>query len=279
VFEWQLDYLLDKWKVLPAMCIEEPDREGIILSFDDGMLNGWETVAPLLRERGITAIFAVCPGLLSGRIHHVWRDHVYLIVRAKIGDALWMPMNGYREPLPLRDADVDAACRALLAYVRKHRIENVYDFVRELSERNGIAFGRMDHFPSRFTPMTWDMVRDLRSQGHVIASHSMTHRILSLLTAAEKQTELTDSREQLEQQLSESVQTLVYPYGGPTEVDGEAIELASKCGYRHAFLNVPQPLPGPSSLCRPRFSLPAEFNQARMHVRLSGLEHFLRGLT
>jgi peptidoglycan/xylan/chitin deacetylase (PgdA/CDA1 family) len=44
-----------------------PPAGTAILTFDDGLVDGLSTVAPLLRDRGIPATFFICPGLLGGQ--------------------------------------------------------------------------------------------------------------------------------------------------------------------------------------------------------------------
>lgn len=276
LFEKQLDYLQRTWKLRPAHEIGT-SGEGFFLSFDDGMLNNWDTVRPILERRGLTAMFAVCPGLLDGDIPHIWRDHVHLIVRGAIGCRLKLPIDGYNAAATILPSEVNMICRRIRTHVVANRIADVYGLVRELCERNGLNYGRQSDLPSRFSPMSWDMVAALREAGHVIASHSVTHRILSLLAPAEQRREMADARTRIEDRLGHQVRILVYPYGGNDEVDAETMKIAAECGYAMAFANVPRELDGLSGFGLPRFGLPPTSLPYRLEATMSGLEHCLRG--
>jgi peptidoglycan/xylan/chitin deacetylase (PgdA/CDA1 family) len=276
LFERQIDHLQRAWKLRPAREIGTPG-DGFFISFDDGMLNNWETVQPILERRGLTAMFAVCPGLLDGEIPHIWRDHIHLIVHGSLGSHLRLPMDGYSAERMILPSEVNTICRQIRTHVVVNRIADAYGLVRELCERNGLSYERRSYLPHRFTPMTWDMVASLRDAGHVIASHSVTHRILSLLPPEERRRELADSKSRIERRLGQAISILVYPYGGPDEVDAGTMRAAAESGYALAYANVPRGLGGPAGFGLPRFGLPPSPQPYRLEATLSGLEHFLRG--
>ncbi|HET6279303.1 MAG TPA: polysaccharide deacetylase family protein [Candidatus Polarisedimenticolia bacterium] len=61
--------------------------------------------------------------------------------------------------------------------------------------------------------MTWDQIRSLAQAGMEIGSHSMTHRPPALLTAAELDSEMRDSKKLLEDRLGQAVVTASSPTG------------------------------------------------------------------
>jgi peptidoglycan/xylan/chitin deacetylase (PgdA/CDA1 family) len=65
--------------------------------------------------------------------------------------------------------------------------------------------------------LTWEEVRQLRKAGIEFGSHSVNHPKLVELGWAEIESELRDSKNQLEQHLGESVTTFAYPYAFPQE--------------------------------------------------------------
>lgn len=276
VFEGQIRYLSDRWNVLPASRIARPDAEGIFLSFDDAMLNARAIVLPILARFNLTAMFAVCPGVIEGEVPHIWRDHFFLILRQFDGRGLLLPMDGYRSPLAVSRRQVDSLAGRLWQWVMSQSADPCAT-VREICRANDLPYERMGYQPQRFHPITWEDVRQMRSQGHVIASHTWSHPILRILSAQRKEQELRRSKAVLEDRLGEAVDYLVYPYGGPDEVSGGCMALAAECGYKVGFMNVPDPPPGPRYMNVPRFGLPATASRARLAGRLGGLEHALKG--
>jgi hypothetical protein len=59
--------------------------------------------------------------------------------------------------------------------------------------------------------MTWDQVRALVRQGHIVGSHTMTHPNMAYLGDLDLKREFTDSKFKLEKQLSAPVVHFSYP--------------------------------------------------------------------
>ena len=72
----------------------------------------------------------------------------------------------------------------------------------------------------------------LRQNGMIIGSHSVTHRFLHTLTAAEVFSELNESKKILEEIIQDEIQYFSIPRGPYTKT---VIETAKKVGYRNVF--------------------------------------------
>jgi peptidoglycan/xylan/chitin deacetylase (PgdA/CDA1 family) len=84
--------------------------------------------------------------------------------------------------------------------------------------------------------LTADELRDMRRDGALIGSHSVTHRRMQELRQSEVVEELTASRHALAEILGEQVNLFALPYGsGNADVAREA----ASAGYSRLFLNVP----------------------------------------
>jgi peptidoglycan/xylan/chitin deacetylase (PgdA/CDA1 family) len=75
---------------------------------------------------------------------------------------------------------------------------------------------------------SWEELAELRDAGHVIGSHTMTHRALPDLPAAEARRELRDSRLRISEVLGILPRHLAPPFG---RVDGAVNALAWEAGY------------------------------------------------
>jgi peptidoglycan/xylan/chitin deacetylase (PgdA/CDA1 family) len=65
VFDKQLTFLKKHFRVLPIQELENPKAQGIFLTVDDGMLNNYEILAPILAQHDFSALFAICPALID----------------------------------------------------------------------------------------------------------------------------------------------------------------------------------------------------------------------
>ena len=277
-FEGQLRYLSERGLIRSATSAIDDEGTGFLLTFDDGMLNNYEIVAPILRKFSVTAIFAVCPGLISGAIPYIWRDHTYLILRRMVGRSVRLPLEEYREPLLVSEGNIDEIAERFRDWTLRSRHQDVYETVKQICEANGIAYERSEYMPLRFHPMSAGQIEELALEGHVIASHTWSHRILSSLSSSERDRELRSSKEYLEALLNTSIDCIVYPYGGENEVDAKTVQAAMAAGYHTGFMNVAEPSLNPASLARPRFSLPDTSSAAHIDARLFGLQRHLKRL-
>jgi len=279
IFAKQLDYICNQCVVLPADRIRDPNAQGVFLSFDDGLRNLFEWAAPALEERGLTAMFAICPGHVDGDFPHLWGDHLYLLLRNHLGKMMRFPQDGYCRPQPV----TASSFRDLAAETNSYLVENnhpeVYEVLEQMCDMNSTPYTSMAPHSSRFCPLEWGMVRELRSRGHEIASHTWSHRMLARLPADVVRTDLMRSKKRLELGLDEQVDLLVYPYGGVDEVGASAVSLAEELGYERAFFNVIEvPANLPPHLAVPRFGVGRSARPASMQPKLSGLEARTRRL-
>lgn len=82
--------------------------------------------------------------------------------------------------------------------------------------------------------MTWDMVKEIQSLGHVIGSHTTTHANLKGLTTFELQKEIIDSKKIIENITGHPCDFFAFPFGTREYFDQYAIDLVIKT-YRYAF--------------------------------------------
>ena len=85
-------------------------------------------------------------------------------------------------------------------------------------------------------PLRWKEVLEMRDAGMRIGSHTVTHPNLAALGRPAIDAELRDSKHRLEDELSEEVAAVAYPYGIPgRHVDDRVLDAAASAGYRHGL--------------------------------------------
>ncbi|MEE2746633.1 MAG: polysaccharide deacetylase family protein [Pseudomonadota bacterium] len=72
--------------------------------------------------------------------------------------------------------------------------------------------------------MEWSQIMELHSNGHTIGAHSMTHARLSKLSKDELESEIGESRVQIEDKLSSKVRWFAYPFGDVDSIDRESLK-------------------------------------------------------
>ena len=223
----------------------------------------------------MTALFAICPDFVNGKIPHIWRDHLFLLLQQAHGQQVWLPMNQFAAPYEVENEN--DLTRAFKTYVYEQKIADVYGMLRQICELNHWNYASIDNDPLRFRFMNWLQINNLAARGHGIASHTMSHRVLRFLPDEQKYDELAASKKELETQLNQPINTIVYPYGG-VEIDAVSIKIAREVGYQTGLMNVQQHKLPVSRLTLPRFAFPPVANEPHLHAIASGYKFVGRKL-
>lgn len=85
--------------------------------------------------------------------------------------------------------------------------------------------------------MTWDEIRDLDAQGFEIGSHTTDHRRLSVLSREQQESEISGSKQIIEEQLGHPIRFISFPYGTYLDYTAETLDIARDAGYVCAFSN------------------------------------------
>lgn len=126
---------------------------------------------------------------------------------------------------------------------------------------------------AELTPMAWDQLDELRSQGWEVGSHTRSHPHLTAVSDEELATELAESKWMLEQQLGETCTSIAYPYGDHDERVMQATEAA---GYEAAGA-LPQRLRPRRPLSWPRIGIYHADDQRRFRLKVSRAVRIVRG--
>ena len=200
----------------------------VVLTFDDGYRDNYENLFPLMvRLRAPFTIF-VTTGLVDQTIPMWWESLERMGVpdgAAAIGKTAARSGAFSLEELTeqFRSLDPTGQCALLSAMART----NVGIVERDAYERS----------------LTWPMLRGMAATGLLtVGSHTRHHPMLSRLTRDEVRSELSGSRQRLEQELDVPVDYIAYPYGQPWEVGPFAEDVARELGFRAAFSTIARPL-------------------------------------
>jgi len=101
--------------------------------------------------------------------------------------------------------------------------------------------GLMGQYVSGQACMTWDHVREKAAKGIAFGSHSLTHPDLAELDAAELEREIRESKEKIESELGQGIDSFSYPYSFPLQ-ETRFLELyeamLAGCGYRSGVTTI-----------------------------------------
>jgi len=182
---------------------EFPDR-AVVVTFDDGYTDNYEIAAPVLNELGIPATFYVTVDSVERRTLP-WPARLRFVLRNTKKEC-WTDSSGKIWPLS-NDMECEKAllhscdeCCQLTGSVQE---KYVADLSEELDTQVPVESGAL--------MMSYDQVRALEKQGHIVGSHTMTHPNMAYVNPEVARRELTESKQRLEQKLGGPVSHFAYP--------------------------------------------------------------------
>ncbi|HVO63589.1 MAG TPA: polysaccharide deacetylase family protein [Terriglobales bacterium] len=201
-------------------------RRSVAITFDDGYADNYEVALPILNRIGIPAAFYVTVACVQKRILP-WPARVrYALFTTRKTD--WVDPDGGQWTLrdsTMRRAAFDKACE----YCSKKSGAEQDKFVACLESQLETA---LIEGPSM---MTWDEVRAVAKQGHIIGSHTMTHPNMAHIDDEALNREFTESKQILERELASPVVHFSYPCPAlQPHWTEQTVNLSRACGYQSA---------------------------------------------
>lgn len=234
MFEEQVRLLAKEFDAIGLDDLDAAVRAGrgryVLITFDDAYRDNFEEAFPILKRCGVTATFFITTGFVDGR-HISWWDEVGWMVH--MSPKTELRADGWIEqPLSLEAEDRSHAVKSLMDRYKRLPADEVSAFMETLAESTGS--GR--HPNGAYDPwMTWDDIRSLHAGGMHIGGHTVTHRLLGQLTAAEQEREIVGCKQRIEAELGVPMRSLSYPDGGRSSFDRETRRILAENGVDFAF--------------------------------------------
>ncbi|RJQ53936.1 MAG: polysaccharide deacetylase family protein [Nitrospiraceae bacterium] len=224
------DYLkaFENGKRLPA--------NSLILTFDDGYIEHYNDVYPLLKRLGIPASFFIATDYVS-ETDCKWDDKIAaMIARAKVKEfVLDTHLTGKRK---FEIGNVEGKARAagyLWRALKYAGVDERTDLICDLEKALGLTGSGSDNGAYRMT-VSWENVKALADDPLMeVGAHTRTHPVLAGLTDEELRDELSASKKEIEERTGKTVSVLCYPYGKKYDYDERAKKFAKDAGFRAAL--------------------------------------------
>jgi peptidoglycan/xylan/chitin deacetylase (PgdA/CDA1 family) len=238
VFEAEMRFVRNHYRVvsLDALCeeMDNPTRNGnaVAITFDDGYRDLHTCALPILQKYQIPAtIFLPVVSIETGQVP--WYDRIFLAVKIFPKDDLEILFDRPKRYRLTSDKARLQAATEIIQYLRtlpdSRRKEHCENLERRVTLPREELKDRM---------LTWDQIRHMYRAGITFGSHTMTHPVVSQLTEAELESELSESKRLLEERIAGPALHFAFPFGKPVDCGTAALPVLVRCGYRSAVTTV-----------------------------------------
>jgi peptidoglycan/xylan/chitin deacetylase (PgdA/CDA1 family) len=250
-----------------------PRKPPVFVTFDDGYRNNALLAAPLLKRKGIPALFFLASGYIDGE-RVLWPDEVFARVCAWTAPTLDGPAETTRA-IPQNPMEREAVALSIVEECKSlpnaQRLAFIADLARETPSCDPLVDAGAQSF------MSWDDVRALAAAGFDLGSHTVTHPILRSLSPDDLRRELRESRTAVEARTGVRCAALAYPNGRARDIDAAVLAETAAAGYDWAFtVSDRWCRPTAEALQLDRISPPGHADLATFALHASGFRQWLR---
>ena len=259
-FEAQLDWLQARYDVVDGLTFERAvlagvgfDRPTALLTFDDGFVDHYEHVFPLLHSRGLGGIFFLAGGTLGENpvLLNVHKTHFLLSqlgadrFTTEVGAALEgegvstarheSTVSGAspgREGIYRYDEAPDVRIKRILNYEAPYPIAD-----RVLSRLFAEHVGDAATF-AKSLYLSASQVREMALGGMTFGFHTETHPVLSRLPIDAQRAELREGPRLITDVTGQPTVSFCYPYGFSHTYNADTLRVLEESGYSMAFNTV-----------------------------------------
>jgi peptidoglycan/xylan/chitin deacetylase (PgdA/CDA1 family) len=291
-FRKQLRFLKDRYHVIHPeyfrAYVEQGTRlpaRAILLTCDDGLLNAFTDLLPILQSEKLSCLFFVTSASCADQPGMLWYEELYRCMRTKelTAEDLQLPGNGATKSAVgetlqgrwwsavQRASRLEANERGLWLAQLRRRCQPLSNFGSE----------------KRWRILNLTELRQLAAAEVSIGAHTRFHPILSLCSEEEARREIHESKIELERALERPVWAFAYPFGNPATMGEREVRLAREAGFSCAFLNVehwdiaqeksePRDEHLPNRFALPRIHVSSNTTIPELAAHLSGLHKRLQ---
>ncbi|WP_334013452.1 polysaccharide deacetylase family protein [Alteromonas sp. S167] len=230
----------------------------VVFTIDDGFKDNIVDAGDIFSEFEIPLTCFVISGFVDGSLWP-WDDQLEFVFGTSkfVPKSISLP-NGDKFSLYKKDGS-----RVSVSEFRNHLKtipqSNLYFWMKE-KLYPAFEMNVPSHPPKAFLPANKEEIKRFIRQGHQIAPHTQTHRILSQLKDTEIREELRNSLLYLEQTFSSVSKVFAYPTGREADYNLRTAKICEDLGFKAAVTTTPRPWTQDSHLfMMPRYSMPSSF--------------------
>ena len=251
-FQKQIDFLSKEYHILTQeefySCLKTGNTidKGMILTFDDGVIDHYDYVYPYLKSKGLWGVFFISTlPFISNKLLDVHRTH-YLLGRYNANVLI-----KYIKEITTKDDLIDGTDTKfnLTTYTNQNSEESVKEFKRIVNyqlnpnKKTTVLDKVMKHFLdfseedlAKTYYLSEKNILDMKANGMEIGCHAHSHNLLSNLEDSSLLNELSTANSYLKELLGlNDLNGFCFPYGGKQSYDQRVLDILAHQNYKYGF--------------------------------------------
>ena len=250
MFQKQLDFFEKEYGFISKKSFELTLKKkqivepGVLLTFDDGLLDHYQWVYPELLKRNLWGLFFICTGhyqkkqlLGVHRVHsllgaidskQVFEETINLIQDHMLDHH---HIKEYDKYIYKDQVNIDTfyAVKRLFNYFIKYEFrDKILDLFMHKYFNEQMLFDRYY--------MSADEIKEMKNYGMIFGCHGESHRVLNRLDNKVQENEILGALDFLEKQIGlDNHRIFCYPYGGPSSYNDYTLEILKNNNIECAF--------------------------------------------
>jgi peptidoglycan/xylan/chitin deacetylase (PgdA/CDA1 family) len=234
-FRRQMEFARSNFNVVSFRDLEECERNerpwperALVVTFDDGYRDNYTQAFPILKELRLPATIFIATGHV-GRTELFWWDLIaYCFLQTPL-QSLTLPEVS-PTPLPLSTrAERRDAINHTLAWIKLVPEETKSDFLSRLPVESDVSLPGVERML-----LSWDEIREMAQHGIEFGGHTVTHPVLSQVSAERLEEEVRQSKRDIEERLGTKACAFSYPVGQEESFGDAAQRAVERAGYSFA---------------------------------------------
>tara|TARA_Y100000768_G_scaffold381115_1_gene359277 strand:- start:3318 stop:4253 length:936 start_codon:yes stop_codon:yes gene_type:complete len=250
-FKKQLDFFEKEFKILSKSEFyynfknNKCEKNGIILTFDDGLNCHYEYVYKELIKRKLFGIFYInSESILRKKILRVHKIHILL---SKIDDKKLLNFILFFFEKNNLEIDEHSVFSKKTYINQNNKFE--FKYVKQLlnyllvSNKSDILLNEIEkefkinlELYKNSYYLNISKLNEMKNNGMILGNHTSNHESLSRLTEFKQKVIITEcDNKMIENSFHDKMKTFCYPYGGRHNYDKNTLSILSKLNYNYAF--------------------------------------------
>jgi len=245
-FEKHIHFLKSNFKVLSLkefrLGIENktPFKScSCLITFDDGWRDNYTWAFPVLGRYELPAVIFLSANYIEST-DQFWQERLSELLfdvcrlsreQPDISAKYYIVLDKYNfnKVLTLSGEELRSAIHEITGQCKKYSYDYIEKMISELSAAANAIISKKENHD---TFMNWNQIKQMANAGITFGSHTVSHKILTKLSAEEAQKEIAESKKNIEDNLKDAVIAFSYPNGNYNK---DIIELVKSHGYAVAF--------------------------------------------